>query len=114
VSRIRALLRRVHKGSPQFLQRGNTIIDSIRHTFSVNGKSETVPPKEFLVLRLLSQSPGRIYPKDEILNIVWRGEPSEETNVVEATITNLRRRLSQARSSLTVKNMRNAGYWLED
>ena len=45
---------------------------------------------------------------------VWEMSIEVESNVVEATINKLRRRLKEMGANLTIKNMRNTGYWIEE
>ena len=48
-------------------------------------------------MKLLSEETGRVFSKFHLLEIVWGASSSEvETNVVEATITNLRKRYGES------------------
>ena len=49
-----------------------------------------------------------------LLEQVWESNPEVESNVVEMTMANLRKKLVLMGSDLEIKNMRNAGYWLEE
>jgi DNA-binding response OmpR family regulator len=114
ISRINALLRRSNKWNPNFISIGNVMLDLMKRSFTVDGKNHTPPAKEFLVLRLLVQTPGRVFNRGDIFETVWDGNRFAETNVVEATIVQLRRRLERAGANISIKNMRNVGYWVED
>lgn len=114
VARVRALLRRSTSGAIQFISLGNTIIDLINRHVIVDSRICVIPAKEFLLLRALAQTPGRILNKADLLDTIWGSVSDTETNVVEATVTNLRKRLTDIGSSLAVKNARNLGYWIED
>jgi DNA-binding response OmpR family regulator len=114
IARVKALRRRSGSGPSPFMKIGNSVIDIVRRTLSVDGKEITIPSKEFLLLRALSDNPGRVMNKNQLLETVWGVDLETETNVVEATVTNLRRRLTELGSSIKVKNMRNVGYWIEE
>lgn len=114
IARLRAAARRISKPSLQHVKVGNVILDLIGHTISVDGDVVVLPSKEFTVLRALCQQMGRVWSKNELLDFVWGQNSEAETNVVEATITNLRRRLANAGANVSIRNMRNAGYWLEE
>jgi DNA-binding response OmpR family regulator len=114
IARVKALLRRVESAPSPHFKIGNSVIDVVSRTLSVDDKEVTVPAKEFLLLKALSASPGRVLNKNQLLESVWGVDLETETNVVEATVTNLRRRLTDAGSSIKVKNMRNVGYWIEE
>lgn len=114
VARAKALLRRPTVTELKNIQIGNTLIDVLMRTISVDGRTETLPSKEFLLLKTLCSPQGRVFRKDDLLDQVWGVSPLAETNVVESTIAHLRRNLEEAGSSLKIKNMRNAGYWIEN
>ena len=72
-----------------------------------------IPSKLFLLLRALSQDTGKVWSKNDLLDYVW-GQASEvDTNVVEATMANVRKKLTDIGATITIKNMRNTGYWIE-
>lgn len=69
--------------------------------------------KEFQLLLLLIESPGRVYNKIQILDRVWDINSLVESNVVEATIKNLRKKIADAGSKTKIESKRNFGYWIE-
>jgi DNA-binding response OmpR family regulator len=69
--------------------------------------------KEFLILKLLSSKPGKIFKKENILNEVWGYSPENKTNIVEANVNSLRRKIEFTGSSIQIKNTRFLGYWIE-
>lgn len=114
LARIRALQRRSSRSSSEYLMIGNTVVDTVRRFVSVNGKTEALPAKEFLLLKTLSEEPGKIWSRIDLLECVWNNCATAATNVVESTVTNLRRKMQHLGSDLKIKNMRNTGYWIED
>jgi len=114
LARVKALLRRTTAPAPHYIQIGNLIIDSFKRLIAVEERSELLPAKEFLLLLTLCQQKGRIWNKYDLLDYVWGHSTEIETNVVEATITNIRKKLAQLGSNATIKNARNVGYWIED
>lgn len=113
-ARIRVLLRRMNSTNPAFIQVGNLTIDLTKRTVSVNNRQEVLPAKEFMLLHTLSERQGRIWNKHDLLDQIWGQSADIETNVVEATITNVRRKLNELGANVTIKNARNMGYWVED
>jgi DNA-binding response OmpR family regulator len=113
IARVRALVRR--SSSPEkYRQLGSTILNISQRSLSFEDRSELLPAKEFLVLKLLTDDIGKVFSRVEILESVWGSSSEVETNVVESVITSLRRRLANLGSKVEIKNMRNAGYWIED
>lgn len=112
IARIRVQLRRSSVPAGNFIQVGDLIIDSLRRVISVGDRAETLPSREFALLRTLAVDPSRIWSKEELLDYVWGQASNVETNVVESTVTNLRRRLEDLGANVSIRNMRNAGYWI--
>jgi DNA-binding response OmpR family regulator len=113
IARLRALIRRTIATSSNYHQVGNLIVDLMKRSISVGAHAETLSAKEFLLLRALSNEPGRIWSKNDLLDYVWGQAADVNTNVVEATVTNIRKKLQDLGSNMTIKNMRNSGYWIE-
>jgi DNA-binding response OmpR family regulator len=66
-----------------------------------------------MLLNILSAHPGKVYSRPELLESVWGNSNHSETNLVEATVTNLRKRLAALDCGIEIKNQRNLGYWVE-
>lgn len=110
IARIRAILRRNSKE----LILGNIILDSERRSVKVNGQDMVLQNKEFILLKTLIKAPGKIFSKKFLYEYVWEMSVDVESNVVEATINKLRRRLEEASANPRIKSMRNKGYWIEE
>jgi DNA-binding response OmpR family regulator len=113
IARVRALTRRAKAPSEKYRTVGNTVLDLDRFSIQVQGREETLPQKEFALLKLLTKEPGRVLRRDDLLAVVWGEGISIESNVVEATLTHLRRKLEACGSSIKLKNLKNVGYFVE-
>lgn len=116
-ARIRSLTRRTGEGGSAQSQTvfavGNLQLNAIEHKVSVETKPLDLSNKEYLVLLALIQHPGRVFNKFQLLDRVWDTQFDVESNVVEVTIKNLRRKLEAAGSKAEVMSRRNIGYWIE-
>jgi two-component system OmpR family response regulator len=116
-ARIRSLSRRANdaaKGNETFLFRARDLtVNALEHKATVNGKVVDLSNKEYQVLLALIQHPGRVFNKFQLLDRVWDTQFDIESNVVEVTIKNLRRKLAEAGSTAEVLSRRNIGYWIE-
>lgn len=110
VARVRALLRR----NRSELRLGNVTLDSDKRTVKINALELALQNKEFILLRTLIRSPGKVFNKVFLYENVWEMSPDVESNVVEATVNKLRRRLEEADANISIKSMRNKGYWVEE
>lgn len=92
---------------------GDLRIDRLDHLVYFQKQKLDLTAKEYSLLILLSEKPGRIFNKFQILEHVWGYDSNLETNVVESTINHLRRKLESTGSKILINNKRNLGYWLE-
>lgn len=113
VARLNGLLRRRGQVNTYFSRAGDAILNTMTRTLTVHSATIQLSAKEFMILKLMFEDAKRIWSKNDLLDAVWGQNSFLETNVVEATITNLRRKLQDLKSSLKIQNMRNAGYWIE-
>ncbi len=110
VARMRAVLRRNSKE----LVCGNVTLDLEKRVVRVNEKELVLQNREFILLKTLVRIPGKVFNKRYLYEYVWDISVEAESNVVEATINKLRRRLEEAAAGLQIKSMRNKGYWVEE
>lgn len=109
IARIKAMLRRTEKN----ISLANVTLKIEARSLIVNGKDFALTNKEFLLLKALMANPSKIINKNELYSTVWDMSPDVDSNVVEATVNKLRRRLQEMGATFTIKNTRNAGYWIE-
>lgn len=113
LARVQARSRNIQTTQEQFLRLGNTVVDLLKRKVTVNDIHATLPSKEFLLLQNLMKEPGKVWSKTDLLDSIWGTYLKSESNVVETTIMNLRKKLTEMDSNLQVKNSRNSGYWIE-
>ena len=114
VARVRALLRRAHRGpaAPRTLAYGPITIDTDRHVVAVGGRDVTLTAKEFLLLEYLLQHRGRVLSRDVLLTDVWGYRYTGGTRTVDVHVRRLREKVPLLVDALvTVKPF---GYKLAD
>ena len=113
-ARIRAVSRRFQKnGGGRTIQLGKCTLDLVGHRLLVAGQPVDLPQKEFMVLALLAQNVGRVHNRYQLLDQVWNTQFDIESNVVEVTINNLRRKLEASGGKIKILSRRGMGYWIE-
>lgn len=110
IARIRVLHRRV----PMEVRLGNLVLDTDQRVITVDGIELSLQNREFVLLKTLVQSPGKIFNKNFLYEQVWGVNTDIESNVIEATVNKLRRRLKEIGANVIIKNTRNVGYWIEE
>ena len=97
-ARIRALLRRAGAAAQQQreadrLTQGAIILDVAERVAWRDGERVDLTAKEFDLMALLMQNPGRVYSRENLLNLVWGYEYIGEFRTVDVHIRRLREKL---------------------
>lgn len=72
---------------------GPLAIDRHRHEVKVDGQVVRVTPREFQLLWTLAQRPGKVYRREELLNLVWGTETFVAPRTVDVHMGKLRQKL---------------------
>ena len=96
-ARVRALLRRAGAAQQQRsgneLAAGHIILNTGERTASRDGVSVELTAKEFDLMELLMRNPGRVYSRENLLNVVWGYEYIGDFRTVDVHIRRLREKL---------------------
>ena len=111
VSRVKAVLRRTEKQKNEILTFGDLKIDTSAHTVSVNGERIELTLKEYELLRLLAENPGKAFSRDSLLTLIWDSDYAGETRTVDVHIGTLRSKLGNCGEY--IKTVRGVGYRME-
>ncbi|MEU2282967.1 response regulator transcription factor [Streptomyces sp. NPDC013178] len=107
--RIKVLLAR-HTDADPGAPPGLRILPDSRRVL-LDGREVALTATEFDILRLLVERAGKVVSKGEILDRVWHHDFNGESNIVEAYICTLRRKLADTDRSL-IATVRGMGYLL--
>jgi DNA-binding response OmpR family regulator len=99
-ARIRALLRRSTLTSSQVvgaseIQAGHVSIDPDRRVVKKDSEFVELTAKEFDLIELLAKNPGRVYSRENLLNIIWGYEYQGEIRTVDVHVRRLREKLER-------------------
>ncbi len=112
-ARIRALLRRDAGAEKLILTVGNLRIDSLAVTVAIDGRTLSMSPKEFALLRLLASQAGSTVSRVTILEEVWGSTENIDPNIVDQYVSYLRRKLDPTTASVRITTVRGSGYFLD-
>lgn len=93
LSRVNALFRRLNKAEVKTLEMENIRIDPERFMVQVDGSDIVLAKKEFELLYLLAQKPGRVFLRNEILNQVWGNDVIVGDRTIDVHIRKIRQKL---------------------
>lgn len=113
VSRIRAVLRRTEPAEQtQILSMGSLQLDTAAHTVLVSGSRILLTLKEFELLRLFLEHPGRVFTRDQLLERVWGTDYVGESRTVDVHIGTLRTKIGICGEY--IQTVRGVGYRMEE
>ena len=97
-ARIRALLRRAGAaartgGGENKLTAGHIRLDPMERTAWKGEQSVELTAKEFDLMELLLRNPGRVYSRENLLNVVWGYEYIGDYRTVDVHVRRLREKL---------------------
>ena len=98
IARVRSQLRRYMQlggGSvtPGVLKAGGIVLDTERREVTIDGDPVTLTPTEFELLKLLLESPGRVFAPRDIYRRVWGGDAMGDERTIAVHIRHLREKL---------------------
>lgn len=116
LARIEAILRRTgvpgEKASTKVLRSDGIVLDTDRHECRVNRKVVKLWPKEFELLQVLLERPGRLLSKEFLSERVWGHEHFTSSRAIEIAIQRLRRKLGHPGER--IETVKGYGFRLQD
>jgi DNA-binding response OmpR family regulator len=90
------------------LEVGELRMDVIGHKLMRAGEPVALSPREFELLRIFMQEPGRTFSREEICERIWEREHEYDTRTVEIFIMRLRKKVADD----LIQTIRGVGYVL--
>lgn len=108
VSRIKALLKRksLMRSSTSDQDLRGLVIDKEQYTVFKNGKEIALRKKEFELLSLLTEKPGKVFTRDEILNHVWGNDVIVGDRTIDVHVNKLREKVGEK----LIRTIKGIGY----
>jgi two-component system, OmpR family, response regulator len=112
VARVEALLRRLGEVRTTKLSVDDLEMDLIEQAVFRGGEKIYLLPRELKLLEYFLRRPGQIVTREMLLRDVWQYDQGMETNVVDAHVSNLRRKIDDHGLPSRIANVRGIGYML--
>jgi len=110
VARIEALGRRSGTTETNLLQVADLRMDVLHRRVTRASEAITLSPREFDLLQLLMEEPGRVFSRTEICERVWQRDHEYDTRTVEIFIGRLRKKVDLHFTPSLIQTLRNIGY----
>lgn len=118
LARVRAVTRRGRPTGQEagpVLRAGDLEIDRERFEVKMKGRLVELTRKEFDLLATLIRTPGRVFGREELLDLVWGQDGFVEPRTVDVHVARLRAKFTAARAPLpAIETVRGVGYRFRD
>ncbi|MGD8519878.1 MAG: response regulator transcription factor [Desulfobacterales bacterium] len=102
LARVKAILRRVEELTndarahiPAVLRAGDLVINPIKRSATIEGRSIDLTAKEFDVLLHFARNPGKVYTRSQLLDMVWGYGHDGYEHTVNSHINRLRAKIEK-------------------
>jgi len=107
--RVSALLRRAKIVSEKKLAVGGTVFNYEEMSVSFDGKRETLPQKEFMLVYKLLSNPNKIHTRRQLMDELWEMDSDSDERTVDVHINRLRERF-KGNADFSIVTVRGLGY----
>lgn len=114
IARVKALIRRGKGGATSVLQVSDVKLNTLEQTVYRNGQPLDLSPTEYRLLEYLMHRPRAVVSKRELLEHLYDYNWQHHSNVIEAHISNLRRKLDASGAIALIETLRHRGYRLNE
>jgi two-component system response regulator PhoP len=117
IARTKALIRRGQGVSHPILRIGDLVVDTIEKTVTREGQELELSPTEYRILEYMSHRPRSVISKQTLLEHLYDYNWEHHSNVIEAHVSNLRRKLNRTSQTQSpqahfLETLRGRGYRL--
>jgi DNA-binding response OmpR family regulator len=100
IARVKAIFRRVElfkqtEKDGKDINFRDIVIEISTHKVLINNRRIDLTPKEFELLYLLAAHPGRVYSRENLLNIIWGYQHKGYEHTVNSHINRLRKKIEK-------------------
>lgn len=113
LARVRALLRRGPMVGSSTLEYRDVHMDLIAHVATRTGKRIDLTSKEYALLEFFMRNPERIVSRSQLAEHVWDQYFDPLSNVIDVSISHLRKKLEAEGGSRLLHSVRGMGYILK-
>lgn len=110
IARIHAVVRRTSGHQHSVLQIDDVVINLITREVRRGDQQVELTAREFSLLEYLMRSPGRVFPRTQILDHVWGYSFDPSSNVVDVYVRRLRQKLDPTGERQLIEAVRGVGY----
>jgi two-component system, OmpR family, phosphate regulon response regulator PhoB len=115
MARVKALLRRANPAlAEDALLAGDLKLDRVARRVHRGEREVKLGPTEFRLLEQLMRSPGRVYDRIQLLDMVWGRDAEIDDRTVDVHVGRLRKALTGKDEADPIRTVRGAGYAFDE
>ncbi len=114
VARLRALQRRATARPQTLLQVGDLVLDPASREVSRAGANVVLTRTEYNLLERLMYRPGKVVPRNALIESVWGFDREIEENTLDAFVRLLRHKVEPEGQSKLIHTVRGVGYMIRE
>ncbi|MFQ5623693.1 MAG: phosphate regulon transcriptional regulator PhoB [Paracoccaceae bacterium] len=115
VARVRAVLRRARPEiAGDVVSFADITLDRETHRVRRGARELHLGPTEFRLLETLMQRPGRVFSREQLLDLVWGRDVYVEARTVDVHIGRLRKALNRRGETDPIRTVRATGYAFDE
>jgi two-component system phosphate regulon response regulator PhoB len=115
LARVKALLRRANPAlADDALLAGDLKLDRVARRIYRGEREVKLGPTEFRLLEQLMKSPGRVYDRVQLLDLVWGRDAEIDDRTVDVHVGRLRKQLTAKGERDPIRTVRGAGYAFDE
>jgi DNA-binding response OmpR family regulator len=112
VARVRALVRRAHKGGSSVLRVADLELDTVGKSARRAGRPIELSAREYAILECLALRQGRVVTRDVLRETVYDFGADVSSNVIDVYVAHLRRKIDRDFAPKLLHTRRGLGYLL--
>ncbi len=115
MARVKALLRRMNPAlAEDAMEIGDLKLDRMARRVHRGEREVKLGPTEFRLLEHLMKSPGRVYDRIQLLDMVWGRDAEIDDRTVDVHVGRLRKALAKGEERDPIRTVRGAGYAFDE
>jgi len=113
LARVRSLLRRHTGAKKTLLEHRELKLDLLSCTVYLNDQPVEMTSREYALLEIFMQNPGRILPRNLICEKIWESQGDADANLLDVYMSRLRSKLESASAQPFFRTIRGVGYKMQ-
>ncbi len=111
VARVKAVLRRVKESVPV---EGILLLEPDKYQAKINDKVLSLTVVEFHLLAILAGEPGRVFSRNQLIDLIYRDERVVSDRTIDSHIKKLRKKIGEIHDRELIYSVYSAGYKYEE